>query len=304
MFIVPRYGAVFPSASLRLVPASGSLVAETRRQAEIVKATLRALPLDATTAGLVNNVLAGSQCLNSVDEAIAAIDAGVSAIVVSESDIELLSSQVRSLQGQKKASGLMLSAADVVETLGSVLPKLSAPATQGEICGTGTEATFQELWELARIISNAATLPGAQFSSHELSKTGSTLYAVVGFLKDVSQTYAGLSNTCATDPTRGKSSALALGSTLEDLADLLGVLGSYTEAEKTRQGAEQVKAALEAFESLDGLDLWETDCGSANLEGAAANMRQLAGVLEDQGLLQISQELGIDLDLLPLGIEF
>ena len=299
-----RFGALSASASLRLVPASTSLVAETRRQAELVKATLRALPLDPTTAGLVDSVLAGSQCLKSVDEAIAAIDAGVSAIVASEADIELLSSQVRSLQGQKKASDLMLSAADVVETLGSVLPKLYAPASQGKLCGTGAEATFQELRELARIISDAATLPGAQYSSQDLRKTGRTLYAVVGFMKDVSQTYAGLSNTCENDPTRGKSSALALSSTLEDLADLLGVLGSYTEAEKTRQGAEQVTAALEAFEPLEGLDLWETDCGSANLEGAAVTMRQLATVLQDQGLLQISQELGIDLDKLPLGIEF
>ena len=63
------------------------------------------------------------------------------------------------MKGRKKASGLIAGAADVVDSLGSLIPRLYNPTSS--LCSTSTEATFQKLRELARIISDTATLPGA-----------------------------------------------------------------------------------------------------------------------------------------------
>ena len=295
------------SASLRLAPstASGNFVAETQRQAEIIKATLKALQArpSATTDNLISSIIGTSSCITSVDEAVASIDAAVGALVATEADITLLGEQVRAMQAQTKATGLLSGAADVIESLDSLLPKLyNSP---GNSCGTSPEATVEELRQLARIISDTASLPGAQAGSKAIKETGRYLYAVSGFIRDVRRTYAELSNNCES----GQASTLALATTIEDLADLFGVLGSYSEAEKIRKGALQVRLTVEKLAPLDGLSLWDRpsglDCSSASLEGAASTMRELAIALEDKGLQQISEELGISLDFTSFtGVEF
>ena len=78
----------------------------------------------------------------------------------------------------------------------------------------------------------------------------------------------------------------------------MGVLGSYTNAEKIRKGARYIRKVVNAFAPLDGLDLWDrpagVDCSSAAL------MRELALALEDGEVIDISQELGIKLDFLEV----
>ena len=84
----------------------------------------------------------------------------------------------------------------------------------------------------------------------------------------------------------------------------MGVLGSYTNAEKIRKGARYIRKVVNAFAPLDGLDLWDrpagVDCSSASLEGTAALMREMALALEDGEVIDISQELCIKLDFLEV----
>ena len=224
----------------------------------------------------------------------------MAAVVSSEADLQLLVSQVRRLEDRKKASDLLAGAAEVVDTLGSLIPRLYNPTSS--LCSTSTEATFQELRELASMISDTAALPSAQFGRKALRQAGRTLYAIVAFLRNLRQTFDGLSNSCNSD--MGKDYTLAISATFDDLADLMGVLGSYTDAEKIRKGAVYIRKVVNEFAPLDGLDLWDrpagVECSSASLEGAAALMRELALALEDEGVMQISQELGIKLDFLEV----
>ena len=229
----------------------------------MIKATLKVLQSgsDARSVHLTDSVIRASSCISSLDDAIRILDAGVAAVVLSEEDLQLLFGQVRHQEGRKKAYCLIAGAAAVVDSLGSLVPRLYNPTSS--LCGTSTEATFQELRELARITSDTATRPGAQFGRNAIRQTGRTLYAIVAFLRNLRQTFDGISNSCNSD--MGQDYTLAISTTFDDLADLMGVPGSYNDAEKIRKGAIYVALAL-----------------------------------EDKGVRQISQELGIKLDFLEV----
>jgi len=290
--------------ALRIAPAGGSLVTPLVGLAEQVKASLRALPRYPGAQQYVDRVLSTSSCLSSLDEAIATIDTAVGAVVASEAEIVALVDQSRSLKNTKEATKLVAGAADLVETLAELLPKLAEPALEGPLCGgrVGAEKSFQEMRELAKLLDEVASAPGVQARKSFLEKSSRSIYATVSLLSSVRSTYANLGETCQNDNSNGKNSILALGTTIDDIADLFGVLGSISEAESIRKGGSLVKKIVADLAPLDGLSLWEVDCSQQTLAGTADNLRKLATTLEDKDIQEISKELGINLDFSSLGL--
>jgi len=290
--------------ALRIAPAGGSLVTPLVGLAEQVKASLRALPRYPGAQQYVDRVLSTSSCLSSLDEAIATIDTAVGAVVASEAEIDALVVQSRSLKNTKEATKLVAGAADLVETLSLMLPKLAAPALEGPLCGgrSGTAATLTELRELGQLLGEVSTISGLQLGRSALSKSSESVYATVTLIGQLRSTYSGLEASCSNNANNGKESVLALGVTLDNIADLMGALGNSAEAESMRKGGNLVNKIVADLEPLDGLALWEVDCSQQTLAGTADNLRKLATTLEDKDIQEISKELGINLDFSSLGL--
>ena len=236
--------------ALRIAPAGGSLVTPLVGLAEQVKASLRALPRYPGAQQYVDRVLSTSSCLSSLDEAIATIDTAVGAVVASEAEIDALVVQSRSLKNTKEATKLVAGAADLVETLSLMLPKLAAPALEGPLCGgrSGTAATLTELRELGQLLGEVSTISGPQSGRSALSKSSESVYATVTLIGQLRSTYSGLEASCSNNANNGKESVLALGVTLDNIADLMGALGNSAEAESMRKGGNLVNKIVVSWQ--------------------------------------------------------
>ena len=290
-------------ASFRVAPISGDFVAETRRQAEATKAVLASLPSLPGAQQYLDRVLDSSSCLSSLEEAIAAIDVGVLLVTTSEPEIKTLVTQIKSIESQKTTSGLVSTTADVMDTLGLLMPKLTSPANDGALCSskTSTRTQLQDLRQLALLLDEVAGVPGGQARASTLRESGRIIYAVTSFLSKTDATFSGLSASCNRHKDSSNKAFLALADNTEDLADLFGTLGSPTEAEQIRSKAGFVRKVVEVLEPLDGLSFFAVDCREQSFAGLATSLRSVAAALEDKGIQEISKELGIEFDLSVIG---
>lgn len=120
------------------------------------------------------------------------------------------------MQAQTKATGLLSGAADVIESLDSLLPKLStAPATP---VAPAPEATVEELRQLARIISDTASLPWRPGRKQGHQGDRPLPLPCQRIIRDVRRTYAELQQLRKRSGLHPSPTA----TTIEDLADLFG----------------------------------------------------------------------------------
>ena len=291
------------SASLRVAATSGDFVAETRRQAEATKAVLASLPSLPGAQQYLDRVLDSSSCLSSLEEAIAAIDVGVMMVATSEPEIWTLVHQVKSLESQKTTSGLVSTTANVMETLGLLVPKLASPVNDGALCSakTSTRTQLEDLRQLALLLDEVAGVPGGSARATTLRQSSRILYAVTSFLSKTNARFSGLSASCNRHKDTSNQAFLALADNTEDLADLFGTLGSPTEADQIRSKAGFVRKVVEVLEPLDGLSFFAVDCRKQSFAALATSLRSVAAALNDKGIQEISKELGIDIDLSVIG---
>jgi len=282
----------FPEANLFDV----NIVKNTREAVDNAKKILEGLKNDRISAPYVTEVLASSRCLNSIDDAIAAVEA--SARLVEENGPELSNLAVRfqQLEGEDDPVKQTRTTAALLRTLQDLLPRLTASPISTR-CSDTAEQRVSGLADLASLLDRVATTTRAarprqaiQFSARQTRKLAS-------FLGKLSSQVASLqdSNLCARADYQ-----TSIYSTIEgimtDLADYMGdVSSNATRAVAIRRKAAQFSRLAEAFQTA-GLSL-EQPCGSySSYAELADTLDDLAVIIEDVGLETLYSELGIELD--------
>jgi len=99
---------------------------------------------------------------------------------------------------------------------------------------------------------------------------------------------------CTSDKQYNIDSVKAIGDTLGNLADLFGVLGGQDDSEKIREQADFTRRIAVAINNLKDLDLGTLDCDSpGDFKVAAETLDDLATIIEDVGIDELSDQLGI-----------
>merc|ERR1712106_948210 len=276
--------------------SSGNFVKQTRCQADFLKQTLNELKSDSREGKYITRVIEGSACLNSLDDAINAMEQSTKLVESAEKEILTLTDKARLMQTKTDTVALVKDAADILRLLEDLIPKI-APANP-EICGASSEETFDALRDIADMmvdISKDKNIQLTNKTNNDLEKSGRVIIGVTTFVTQLRGSFSQLKQSCSADKNYNIEAIKAIGETMDNLANLFGVLGGFGDAEEIRkQGAFATRVA-DAVNNL-GLNL---DSGTLNCETpgsfkvAAQTLDDLADIIADVGIEELQKQIGI-----------
>jgi len=277
--------------------SSGNFIKQTRCQADLLKKTLNELKSDSRVGKYITRVIEGSACLNSLDDAINAMEQSTKLVESAEKEIITLTEKARLMQTKTDTVALVKDAADILRLLEDLIPKI-APANP-EICGASPEETFDALRDIADMMVDISKDKNIQLTyetNNDLEKSVRVIIGVTTFVTQLRGSFSQLKQSCSADKNYNIEAIKAIGETMDNLANLFGVLGGFGDAEEIRkQGAFATRVA-DAVNNL-GLNL---DSGTLNCETpgsfkvAAQTLDDLADIIADVGIEELQKQIGIN----------
>ena len=277
------------------------VVEKTRQAADNAKALLTSLKNNQTYASLVVKALESSNCLDNIDDAIAAVE--VSARLVEE-----VAPAFQSLQGQTDILLLTRGAAVMLRKLESLQSQVTAASLDKDCKGPATGGVTDLdsfLSQFASFVPTSKLTPNINISA--------LITATNNFLAKVKQSTARLQDgqLCA----RGDFQE-TIFSTIEEIMTDLSVLMRSLNAEQSsrlvspaqfQQQFQQMFQQVAAGLNTAGL---QQPCSAFSVTtdttyaGLANTLDDLAAIIEDVGVETLAAELGLDLDFDFNNIDF
>jgi len=268
-------------------------ISETRRQTEELKATLRLLARNPTSAKYIDRVFASGDCIKDMEEAIAAIEQGTQLIENAAPQLKDLLDITDKLSRKSNIIEITRVAADVMRELEVLLPKLAPKQAQ---CGSTSSTAFAALHNVAAVIDDVS-----RDSSLDLPKTvklqlrisREIVTAVTNFLAKLKDTTEDLQNICTTDNKYNARAISTIGEMLEDLAELFFNLGDFQSAEKIKEKKPITDKIARLLSSAPSTGAGSLVCNQpGDFRATAAMMEDLAKLLEQFGLENLQKQIG------------
>jgi len=276
------------------------IVEQARKQTDDLKLVLKNLETVPGSAKYINRVIAASDCLTSLDEGIDAVEQGTKLVENARPSLIRLVDTVKIMEKTKDIPTLVRISADVLRQLEILAPKI-APASPA-VCGTAPKATFESLQKISEIlddVSNDQSLPLSPQERSDVKKSGKTVFAVNGFVKQLRFLFNEFDQFCTADKQYNTEAITAVGSMLGSLSDLFGVLGSFEDAKRIKENAALTNKVVAAINQIGDLGLGDLECDSpGNFRVAANTMDEIAALVEEIGIENLKTQLGIDIDFL------
>ena len=282
------------------------IVRKTRQAAENAKTLLTSLKNNATYAPLVVKALESSNCLDNIDDAIAAVEA-------SAKMVEDIAPTFQAMRGQRDILVLTRSSAAMLRRLDSIMPRLDRyPLNLG--CAAPAAGQPGQLSDLDSLLQQFATFIPAS-SNIRPARFSALISQTQAFLAKVKRSTARLQDgqLCA----RGDFQNTIFTTVEEIMTDLSEFLTSVNAdqsgsvrsqsaqfQQKFQQMFQQVAAGLNTAGLQQSCSLGTTDISTAPLSTLAQTLDDLAVIIEDVGVETLSQELGFDLDFNFDSIDF
>lgn len=288
-----------PNFQQRLATGTG-IVEQTRRQTDSLAAVLRNLAKVPGAAKYIDRVLEVSDCVDNLEDAIEAIEAGTKLVENAEPELLKLVKTVENIKTEKDIVSVVRIAADILRQLEVLIPKI-APETPS-ICGTSPEATFAALRSVSVILEDVSkdlSLPLTLITRNDLKRSGTVVYAVTTFLKQLRTLFSDLKEACSPDKEYNLKAIAAIGDMLDNLSDLFGVVGGFTEAKEVKIRTEFTDNILAAINQIEDLGFGTLECNApGSFKVAAETLEEVADLVAEIGIENLKTQLGIDLDFL------
>merc|ERR1712233_9627 len=212
-------------------------------------------------------------------------------------DIKNLIAKVNSIGALTEPSAAVRAVADILRIVEPVVNKI-APENP-IICAASPDQAFGSLRSLAALVdelsytnSLSLTLEGRR----QLKDSASTISAVTTFLTQLRSTFSRFEQICTPDRQYNIMAISAVGDLMVNLADMFGTLGGVKKREQIRNGKEYVNKIVAQLNKIDNLRLGETDCSRpGDFSVAASTMEDLATIIDEVGIEQLENQLGVDL---------
>ena len=209
---------------------SGDIIQQVRSLADNVKTTLRNLNNDPKSAVYVNKVIKDENnvCIEDLEEAIDEIEYGTSLVEVAGDDIKHLVYKVKDLEKLSEPSDVVREISNLFRSLEPLVKKLS-PDSRFICHGKATpKQAFASLQSLAYVINSLAIENQFNFNAdtkRKLKDAGNAVASVANFLNKLGKNFSKLKQFCTSDKQYNIDSLSAIGSTMEDMAELFRNLG-------------------------------------------------------------------------------
>merc|ERR1711990_920011 len=130
----------------------------------------------------------------------------------------------------------------------------------------------------------------------ELRQSAAAISAVTTFITQLRDDFTRFEEVCTGDKQYNLDAITAVGSMLNHLADMAGSLGAVKTGESIRKGKVYAERIVAELSKIDPQDLGTLDCSSpGDFSTATATLRDLATIIDDVGIDNLQQQLGINL---------
>jgi len=279
---------------------SNDIIEETRSQSEYLKNLLWTVSRKKETAEILNKVINDENniCLTSVEEAMLAIETSTKLVENAGPEIKKLIKTVKAMENLTDTIEAVREAADILRILELLIPKI-APASPS-ICQASNAQAFDSLRSLATLIdelSSNQTLFLAPNIRKELKTSAIIISGVTTFLTQLNKAFSKFDKFCTADREYNIEAITAIGEMINQLADLFGVLGGPRDASQMRKQANFTKKIVDNLYKIGDLGLGTLDCNTpGSFKVAADTLDELAVLIEEVGIEELAEQLGIDLD--------
>merc|ERR1711990_426483 len=278
------------------------IILQTRILSNSVQQTLRDLAADPSSAVIVNKIINDKDnvCLKDLDDALAYIEYATSLVVVAGDDIKALVSEVKVLGKLKEPATVVRKVAEILEIL-EPLVKNIAPANPVVCQATPAEA-FGSLRSLSLLVAELAedrsldNLGVSEAGRAELRQSAAAISAVTTFITQLRDDFTRFEEVCTDDKQYNLDAVNAIGSMASHLADMAGSLGAVKTGESIRKGKVYAERIVAELSKIDPQDLGTLDCATpGDFSTATATLRDLATIIDDVGIDNLQEQLGINL---------
>merc|ERR1712241_922910 len=278
---------------------TGDIIVDTRALSNQVQATLRQLASNPASAVIVNRIINDKDniCLGNLEDGIAGIEAATKLLERAGGDIKNLIAKVNSFGALTDPATVVRAVADILRIVEPVVKNI-VPENP-VICAASPDQAFGSLRSLAALVDElsytnqlALTLEGRR----QLKDSASTISAVTTFLGQLRSTFTRFEQICTPDRQYNILAISAVGDLMVNLADMFGTLRGVKQEKQIRNGKEFVNKVVAQLNKIENLGLGETDCSRpGDFSVAASTMEDLATIIDEVGIEQLEQQLGVDL---------
>ena len=209
---------------------SGDIIKQVRSLANTVKSTLRNLNNDPKSAIYVNKVIKDENnvCIEDLDMAIDEIEYGTQLVEAAGDDIKHLIYKVKDLQSMTEASDIVREISNIFRILEPLVKNLSPDSRficQGKATPKQAFASLQSLAYVIKSLSEENQFNIKADTKRKLKDAGNAVTTVANFLNKLRRNFSKLKQICTSDKQYNLDSLSAIGSTMEDLAEIFRNLG-------------------------------------------------------------------------------
>merc|ERR1712130_158359 len=299
-YVAPAYATYARSFSFqpRLNIGGGDIIAQTRALSNSVQATLRQLAADPASAVIVNRIINDKDniCLSSLEEGIAGIETATQLVEAAGGDIKALINKVQAFQTLSNPPTVVREVGNILRILGPLVNNI-APKNPIICQATPTQA-FGSLRSLALLVDELAStnqLALTPAGRGQLKESANTISAVTTFLTQLRANFARFNQICTADKQYNIESINAVGDLMVNLADLFGSLGGVQTGQNIRKGKVFVQKVVNELNKIGDLGVGELNCNRpGDFTLAADTMDEVATLIEEVGLDNLQQQLGVD----------
>merc|ERR1712079_676988 len=273
---------------------SGSLVQNTKAQAEATVEILKSFEGSDIAAQYIEPIFATTDCIDGIPAAISLIEEGAKIVSDNAPELVYLEALVENLRGEKDILKLLKGSSKMLRTLDNLIPDIVAPSS----CLTDPESSvkvFQDLGSALKEISKNPNLNVPLSGKGSLDYSATVMIETTEFLKTMNNNLNAFETICRSGTKDHAAIYDTIINIMDSLASLFRVLGfEEKEADIQKQGA-FIRKIVNEFEDLQLLNL-DIEC---SLNGSYSDLAQLhddlAKIVEEVGVEELSRGLGVDL---------
>jgi len=273
---------------------SGSLVQNTKAQAEAAVELLKSFEGSDIAAQYIEPIFATTDCIDGIPAAISLIEEGAKIVSDNAPELLYLEALVENLRGEKDILKLLKGSSKMLRTLDNLIPNIVAPSS----CLTDPESSvkaFQDLGAALKEISNSPNLNVPFSGKGLLDYSATVMIETAKFLKTMNDNLKAFETICRSNTKNHAAIYDTIRNIMDSLASLFEVLGFDEKAADIQKQGAFIRKIVNEFEDLQPLDL-DIEC---SLNGSYSDLAQLqddlAKIVEEVGIEKLSRELGVDL---------
>jgi len=284
--------------SARNINEADGFIGQIKRMTKTVKSRLEQLSTDPAAVSYINKVINDKDniCLSSLQEGIATIDSVTKLVENAGPDMNNLINNVKTLRSLKEPPQVIREVGNTLRILGPLITKISPRDPFS--CKASPAQAFGSLRSLTSLLDELSyTTISMSRTERQLMKESSQITAALTvFLSNIKDDFARLKKICATEKQYNAEVFNAIGDMMVNLADMFAVIGRSKTGEEIREGRAFVQKVVVELSKIDQkLGFGDLNCnqvGDWNI--AATNMDEIATLIEEVGLENLQQQLGVN----------